>query len=417
MRQAVIDLASQPIRNYAIVPRAQFFTATNLGRFGAQAGRWNAYMTWSAITGAIDGPPGTGITSYCRGLVSGLAGVSRTSLGFHLSENPEIGAPNLSNSVPVTAGETIIVSCLFRCSAAVTANFRIRFLAGAGVWVTGASADRQINQAMVANTWTRLSQTIVVPAGAVAFASVVQASEVVPLNGTLDCTGLALYRGVSFDPGYQDGDYPNWHWTGTTYNSESVGYPYTLESIVGKPLASLITATPLATPIYSSPFTLAADQGRTLYAVYDVSADASAANAPMARIGASTGDLNIGSVMIRLASAGGTSIEGRFQPVTGTTLFANRGNTRTARRHAAVAYVDPVSGRYGFQDSVSLLASGTAFVGELSTASSLTLHAATTQGDAPVAAYAFAGEHDNVTRQRVLSWLARQYGAAVISGY
>ena len=38
---------------------------------------------------------------------------------------------------------------------------------------------------------------------------------------------------------YSDGDTPGWKWTGAPYASISVGWPYTLESIAGKPVAEI----------------------------------------------------------------------------------------------------------------------------------------------------------------------------------
>jgi hypothetical protein len=52
---------------------------------------------------------------------------------------------------------------------------------------------------------------------------------------TFDVHAVMLTEGPGV-PVYADGDTPGWRWTGTTRNSISVGYPYTLESIAGKPV-------------------------------------------------------------------------------------------------------------------------------------------------------------------------------------
>lgn len=65
---------------------------------------------------------------------------------------------------------------------------------------------------------------------------------------------------------YMDGDTPNWHWLGTPGQSESVGYPYTLESIAGAPMADL------AGDGVQGAISGSALSGFTVYTVYDVSA-------------------------------------------------------------------------------------------------------------------------------------------------
>lgn len=413
MRSAVLDLASQPIRNYAQMPRAQTYSAANLSRFAVQSGRWSAYVTYSTVATATDGPPGTGIATYGRATVTGSAGVSRSALGFHLCENPEVAAPSLTNLVAIAAGEQYVVSTFFRSSAACTVRLTLRFASGAGTWLAGA-LNRTFDVTAASGEWVRLVLTGAAPAGAIGFASHVVAIETVPLGTTLDCTGLAQHRNTATDPGaYLDGDYPGWRWTGTAGASESVGYPYTLESIAGQPLAAITYPT-----LASGVLPLGAFDARTLYVVHDV-IDTASVQAPLATVGSAVAVTAAGRFGIRTGAAAANTIETRVQHVGGAFQTVPILNVRTAGRHVSAAAVnDGVTTVTAMTDGVLPNAPTVRAVAAASgmETGSLRLPAATTS-DAPVHALVYKGEHNVETQRRITAWLARQYGAPVPAGY
>lgn len=218
MRSQIYNAASKPITNVVVDPRATVYNPAGGPGFGND--RWNAYETFTLVTAATDGPPGTALATYARTTCT----VAMAGLGFDFGSNPEAnGAPD-SKWTPAVPGQAYTVSVWVRCSGAYAARVRLRFRSGAG-WLTG--ADYQTNLTLTASQWQRLSVTGVAPAGATFAASYTIINDTMNPGDTFDATGLMIHTG-SLMPTYCDGNTPGWKWLGTPGASQSVGYPYGL---------------------------------------------------------------------------------------------------------------------------------------------------------------------------------------------
>lgn len=220
MRSAVVDLASQPIRNRAPDPRVTRWSTDPPIQPGAGNNRWTAYCTFSLVAGATDGPAGVGLTTYGRLTVTG----TQIGLGFHLAENPEAGSPTPSQMLPVVAGQAVTMAFYVRSSVDMGANtytYKYRWANGS-TWVTGATT---LSMTLAAGVWTRIAVTPKAPAGATHLSLATQYGVAPTVGSTLDVTGLQFIDGP--DPGrYLDGNNTGWRWTGTAGASESAGYPF-----------------------------------------------------------------------------------------------------------------------------------------------------------------------------------------------
>lgn len=210
---------------------------------------------------------------------------------------------------------------------------------------------------------------------------------------------------------YADGTYPEWIWTGAANNSTSTGFPYTLESIAGTPLASITTPN-----TSSSSLGLGTHEGRTLYTVFDVIDIQS--NLPSY---ATIGNLlspSIGRIGIRATGTGTANLEARFQPLDGTPYFAPRTGVRTPGRHVAAATLAEGLTSMSFTlDNLSTFTNSSILAGSGQDIDARLWLGNVTASDRPVIALAYRGEHDDATRKRVMAWLARQYGATIPTGY
>lgn len=209
---------------------------------------------------------------------------------------------------------------------------------------------------------------------------------------------------------YCDGDTLNWRWTGASGQSESVGYPYTVESLASGFLAMRSTAG-------DSTFSIGAFDGRTLYAVYDAD-------------GTLSGNFTIvamhGVVSSNLALTGGTHID-----ASGTGVATMRSRTDTRNGALNHTLLQPGTGRAaGRHIGWSAVRDGLVYRSfAIDKADAHAGGALTTLGEGmpdgilrlrtpadditPIAAVAFKGEHDAATRARVLAWLANKYGVTL----
>lgn len=392
MRQAVVDLASQPIRNLYADPRATKWSTTSVVN-----NRWGPYTTYSLIANATDGP--AGITTYARGTVTG----AHSSLGFHLPSNVEQTAPDTNTALlPVYPGDTIGPACFWRSSVTCTVQMRVRFADASLTTWTGSQVATATS--VPADTWTRVAlNPVVVPPGAVGAAVTVTASQTFDPGVTFDVTGLTFYTVFPGAP-YGDGNTPGWTWTGSANASESVGYPYTLESIAGRPTVEIFGAgSGTLTGIGNT-------SGRTLYTVHDVSATVSGGQSVVARFGQPASDIARSRF---LYISGSYSID--FFDATNTP-YQVASNTRSAGRHVGCLTISEGIGRIiGQVDGGAEISTYTASNLTITDPSVLTY---TNNPDA-AAFYtvAYPVEHNAPTRNRIMAWLARQYGAPVPAGY
>lgn len=415
MRSTVVDLGSQPIRNLSSDPRAtRYISVPNPNpakSIGWLANRYPGNTSYTLITGATDGPPEGGIITYSRATTTTAATFG--GLGHHLAENPEVGSPNAQYLVPVAGGEQMGLSVWVRTSIACQAVLRVRFAAGT-TWLAGSvgsAAQPHITVNLAANTWTRVVLTKTVPATATGMGAFLVVNDVLASGVTIDGTGQMFTRGDAHPTSYYDGNTPGWRWTGAANLSESVGYPYTLESIAGQPLASLSAAGS------SAPLGLDAYEGRTLYAVHDV-IDTASNLATIATIGNTSGS-GTGRMTIRTGSTGGSTIELRTETIGGSVVFSNRSAVRTVGRHVTSGAINqgltaPTVTVDGVGGSTPTLTPGQGFyTGELC----LLWLPMADASNVPIFAAAYRGEHDAETRKRITAWLARKYGAPIPAGY
>lgn len=303
----------------------------------------------------------------------------------------------------VMPGETVSASAHFRPELAGRfARIRIVFRDAAGTTITNTVVS---DLPVASGVYTRHSHTQVAPAGSFGAIAVL---EVYTSDGSSSVSGervwmddCTLVNGP--DPGmYYDGSFPGWRWDGVVGSSTSIGPPYTLEQIAGAPLA---VQTAVGS---SSSFTLGTTEDRSLYVVFDVVADLSANLPTMARIQSTGSDTASGSQSLRLSATAGSSTASRFQSVSGATAFPGVNGSRTAGRHIGCVFTSNGTTVGGYQvDSSAAIT--VAITPGMSTTSTVELVAPTAQGDRPIAAYAFRGQHDATTRKRIMTWLAWRY--------
>lgn len=204
---------------------------------------------------------------------------------------------------------------------------------------------------------------------------------------------------------YVDGDTPGWRWTGVANNSESIGYPYTLERITGTPFASHLV--PSTTTWADSPTlgSLPPLQGRTLITVYDVF-DTLNPGYPVTASWTAPGSSTVGLLMQH--TPGGTTSGLRVDTEGGVNQTAGIAGVRTAGRHVAALRVDDgiTSARLLVDNSAitKTLTPGTGI--DWSTGSKIT-HG---NGGFGVATYVFDRALDDDTCRRAMAWLVRRYG-------
>lgn len=417
MRSAVVDLASQPIRNAAPDPRVtKWGTVAPVGP-GPSNERWGTYTTYTLITGAIDGP--AGITSYGRATITNA---TQIGLGFHIADNPEAGSPtNSARLIPITIGVPITVGFFVRSSIATAINgFSIKYrwanVPGVTGWTWTAAAVDSRRTLTDAAIWTWLTLTLIPPAGATHLGIAAQYSVAVAAGTTLDATGLAVVHGLPAPITYPgEGATPGWKWIGVVDRSESVGYPYTLESIAGQPLA--VNLTPNTAVAYTAPPAMA---GRTLYVVHDTTVPATATVLPYAGVGLNATPSNTGwNDTITYRHTVSARAETRGQTGNNAAIFVSGANSvETAGRHIGVSYAregdlgfgsmyDSASDMFTVQPNPVGFPTGTQW---------LTLAGPHAAG-ASVGAWLFGSEHSLETRRRVMAWLARKYGAPIPIGY
>lgn len=399
-----VDLASQPVRNRAPDPRSTKWATTAPVGPGASNERWNNVTTYTLVTGATDGPPGLGITSYARAtFTTGTQG----GLGFHLADNPEAGAPTPARMIPVTPGQRISLGIWVR-SAVTTAAFTLKYRWATGsTWVSGAVSP---TSSVTAGVWQLLPLTAIVPAGATHLSVAAQHGVAVAVGTTLDVTGLMIIDDL-LPPTHVDGETPGWRWTGTVGASESVGYPYTLEGVAGAPPIVLpggagMTSTDLPGATATS--------GRTLYAVHSVD---SLVNTPsVARIGDPGGS----SRRLRFSYAPGDGGDGSmvmFEPGgSAISATATIPGARSLGRHVVAMVLEDgaatatVNLDGGLDYSLAVPADKQSFV-------DLTVSAHHSVDSRTVHAVAYPKAHPLATRRQVTAWLARRYGGPVPAGY
>lgn len=408
------DVNAQPLRNIVRDPKLLLPFNTGPVRDSRWFGPSGSAGTYAKITGATDGPPG-GLTDYFRKTWTAIITGNVADTGF----DGTIAGGSSPTRIPVRPGDTVSYGYWIRTSASGKL-FGVSFyaLAADGLTATGARLASQ-PVVILPNAWTFVVGTVTIPANRTdvyyvrpAFdPSFAGGSTPWVVGDSLDITGIVGSPGPWSD-GYCDGDTPGWRWTGTAGASESVGYPYMLESIAGPPLATLSTP-----GTSSAPLGLTAFEGRTLYAVGDV-VDMLSNLPAFAAIG-SAATSGPGNMTLRGGATGNSNLEQRTQSTDQqAAAFASRSAARNPGRHVMSGTANQGLTSIGFAvgsaTATGVIAPGTGHqVGTLNR-----LHmGAGSASDTPIFAAAYRGEHNLETRFRIQAWLARKYGGVIPAGY
>lgn len=183
-------LSTEVARNYALNPAAAGGVGTGFGSYLAGTGETG---TTSWVTGAADGPAGTGITSYGRRAIT--AAKTAASSGWQC-----VAAANRAPLVGV-AGAVVTVSVYLRYSGAAGTTLKMRATLhdAAGTQVSLGDSG---TLTLPANVWTRVSATVTATA---AFESVgwwaYHVAGNTPAAGTnYDATGALVEKGGTVGP-------------------------------------------------------------------------------------------------------------------------------------------------------------------------------------------------------------------------
>jgi hypothetical protein len=137
------------------------------------------------------------------------------------------GPATVTQALPVSPGQVLTGYAMMRASASgKVAEFGFSFVDALGGSIASNSRLRGAGVALTANTWTDVAGTVTVPAGAVyawPLADISATSTTAwAVNDTLDCAGVALYRGAPTTL-FRSGSRAGWRWLGTPGDSVSVG--------------------------------------------------------------------------------------------------------------------------------------------------------------------------------------------------
>jgi hypothetical protein len=222
--------------------------------------------------------------------------------------------------------------------------------------------------------------------------------------------------------GYADGSYPGWHWIGAAGSSESVGYPYTLESIAGAYAAQIIGDTGSAFLSQSAMPPLA---GRTTYCVSDRALINNTGGAILHAHSVPQGATQTGHIrttglngayefrpqFVGGGGAGAVYSDGYNAIIPGP---GTRNIYAVAQAEGLTSYEHEVNGgvprvKTGFDvgQGYTENAGITAVRGTVNTV----LY------ESSVYTVQFKGFHSRETRLRVAGWLARKYGTPIPAGY
>lgn len=374
------DQGVQPVVNRWLSPTGTLYRTYTTG-------------TGGAITTAFTDDTFTGGKWYELTWTTGATGV-----GGGLTLN--------GTSVPqhVTPLKQHVFSLWVMSSVAQSVKIAVGWRTEAGQGVGSQSSSGAFT--LTAGVYTRISHAAIPPATATRI--VLEVNNAVT-GGVAWPTGAKLTSGrVMITEGptlyeYSDGTTPGWKWLGTAGQSQSVGWPYKLETIAGAPLLMAVGAV-----ADQSASGVAAFQGRTLYTVYDTSSDFSASYGTISRLGGT--QLSEGRMSIRTGAANSSSMSSRWDTLNGT---SNSGysapSTRNAGRHIGVISItDDMTQPYTRYDNGNYVTPGAILPGD--GMPQFRLGTSFTSAYSNVFSIAFPKWHDAATVDRIMRWLANKYG-------
>lgn len=242
MRASFVDLASQPVRNLSVAPLTH--NATGWSENSGQPSGWQ-----------------TAEGGFFRSTKAGAAGTLNIRAQFLSGAGVAL--------VPAVPGRRYSAVCWMRTSGSSSMTLGPVFTDAAGTQVAGATWT--YNDTVPSTTWVLRNATAIAPPGAV-WLQVWGRFPGVAIDGTADMKVLHIVENALPPPFPLSGDTPGWRWRGAAGASESVGYPYTLEAIAGRPVW-LAENVPAALTVYplniTGPYTVATVQKLTAPASAD----------------------------------------------------------------------------------------------------------------------------------------------------
>lgn len=413
----MVDLGSQPIRNLrpvTVCPAA--YTGSGAGW---RASRW------------FGGGAGAGTYSIVETPTAWSARFARKTWTASGGSNGDTGFDIFDSTLPssgfaVRPGERWSHVFIMRPSVGdKTARATFYWFDAAGVALTVPNHRTDVPVGTLpGGVFTIAFASVVIPAGVAymrVFPDIGGGGALWAPGDTLDLAATAVYEGVV--TGFHSGDYPGWRWTGAANASPSVGYPYTLESIAGRPLLTLAG-------IGSAPTTFAALPalaGRTTYMVSDRVASNAAVQAVLVNTMPSTvnqtGQMRLGSAGIfefRPQFVGGLGAGGVYASgISSIPAVGSRSVVCAAQTEGLAAFDFELNGGLNANQRASRtgMTVGSGYSDGAAPGINSALGTQSGAFETPVYAIQYRGYHEAETRRRVSAWLARQYGAPVPAGF
>lgn len=216
------------------------------------------------------------------------------------------------------------------------------------------------------------------------------------------------YSGV-----YSDGDTFNWKWQGTPYNSQSIGYPYTLESVAGQPTGMIEGASQ----------SLALDgvlslDPMTIYAVNEKLGETTTWSDCSGLNVSGTGFVDglSNNTGMSLGYRGADPSRGFMHQRVGTTASNNYVSSpieASLGKHIMIGQV----GTGATQRRVALDSSSWGWSAAMTPGSGIRRYRLQSNSNTSyarqIATLMYVAEHDAATRARVMAWLANRYGMSL----
>lgn len=361
MRNSLRDLRAQPIRNWCAEPRPQTVGGPASDAFYRNSGS------------------GASVT-----LVDGSCRITNTGEGVAVALRAGFG-----QRMPAKPGDQVTMLVRARANSARTHQLQIRRDS-----TSTAVVAQHIN---LTPTWTWFRISGVLPETVVdsVHMGILFSLGSWTQDAWVDVSHVMWVRDA-YTGEYSDGNTPGWKWTGTAGRSESVGWPYTLESIAGKP-AAIQEAAGTSSHIRPS------SEPVTLFAAYEVLETVSSGSfILLGRVGANV-------VLERRGAAPYTEGWVRVSNLQGSNLQRQTPGGATLGSHViGLSYGDP-NLITGVQDgSLYTMTYGTAYT-QLATSSSYIERPASDSVTRRIAVYTWRRALSNAEMVAVSQWLANKY--------
>jgi len=144
-----------------------------------------------------------------------------------------------TGEVPIRVGDTVRFMFWIKVNQAVTINPYTEYSDIAGGFISAGASPSPANVSLAANIWTLISVTASPTNAGTAWLRTCGYLNQAQINAGFELRFGPWFCTVNqtLPESFMESDTPGWRWTGTIYESQSVGYPYTLENIAGRPAA------------------------------------------------------------------------------------------------------------------------------------------------------------------------------------